>query len=82
MKTIYIWYRGEKPIKGELVEKTQEECHGEIIEYLEIKTKMVITFLWREEGTDQWYDDNSNEMFVSFKRPKYTKREHIFPLYD
>ena len=45
MKTIYIWYRGEKPIKGELVEKTQEECHGEIIEYLEIKTKMVITFL-------------------------------------
>jgi len=81
-KTIYYWYRNEKPITGELIEKTTEKENGEVIEYLEIKTKYVIAFFWREEGTDQWYDEHTNEVFVSHKKPKYKKPEHIFPLYD
>lgn len=76
---IYYWYRGEKPIFGNILKYyTNKEDN-----ILEIQTKKHIIYLWREINTDEWYDENNNLVHISLTRPKYKPIKRMnFSLYD
>lgn len=79
---IYIWYRGESPIKGKIIGQFTEKSGSEEIENIEVETKHKNFDIWREKDTDQWYDEHSNEIYLSKTKPKYKKAEINFSIYD